>query len=264
MLIFPTLLSVAITVSFPSSGLLISPALFANNMLLIYTQSLVYKCVCVFVFSSVLRVNACMFGCICFCECTSFSAIFSVVKQEGEPERVPWWRTLTMSILLPDICLTGAVGRVGQACAASPPPPLPYVLLCSEKDEMLQYLYNGLMVLLGLPAIWNAPKHGPCAKFQTKILLFFLGIYSNKHTLFCVTAPKKTKVLIKQRLALTEIMFGWNAVQNNPQREHQSNERLLFSFSLDFISSVTPADLLYIIYCCCFAQIRNLTNSIRI
>lgn len=142
--------------------------------------------------------------------------------------------------------------------------PLPYVLLCSEKDEMLQYLYNGLMVLLGLPAIWNAPKHGPCAKFQTKILLFFLGIYSNKHTLFCVTAPKKTKVLIKQRLALTEIMFGWNAVQNNPQREHQSNERLLFSFSLDFISSVTPADLLYIIYCCCFAQIRNLTNSIRI
>lgn len=33
--------------------------------------------------------SVCMFGCICLCERTSFSAIFWVVKQEGEPEPRP-------------------------------------------------------------------------------------------------------------------------------------------------------------------------------
>lgn len=190
-------------------------------------------CVCsVFVFSSGLRVNACVLGRNCLCECTSSSAVFWVVKQEGEPDRVPWWRSLTMSILLPEIRLTGAVGSVGQACVA---PPRCSVLLCSEEDEMLQYLYNGLMAPVGLSAFlkcnqtWSLWKS---FKQRYRDNPFVLGIYSNKHRLFCETAPKKTKVLIKQRLNLTNAMFGWNPVQNFPAREHQSNESLFFPFPM--------------------------------
>lgn len=121
-----------------------------------------------------------------------FSAILWVVKQEGEPDHVPWWRALTMCILLPEICLIGAVGRVGRTCSASSPD----ALFCYEKDEMLQYLYNGLMVPAGLSVIWTTTKHGLCADFQMKILLFFLGIYSNEHWFFYVRlwSPHQAKV----------------------------------------------------------------------
>lgn len=71
--------------SYSSSGLLISPVLFAYNMLLIYTQSPVRVCVQVFVLSSGLRVKACIFECIC----ASISAIFWVVKQEGRARPCP-------------------------------------------------------------------------------------------------------------------------------------------------------------------------------
>lgn len=115
------------------------------------------------------------------------SQLFSGLwNKKVEPDPVPWWHTLLMSIMLPEICLTGS----GQACIASPHM---LCLLCSEKDEMLQYLYNGLMVPVGLSVFWNATKHGLCAKFQTKDTAFVLGFYSNEHWLFCVKAPKKNK-----------------------------------------------------------------------
>lgn len=133
-----------------------------------------------------------------------FSAILWVVKQEGEPDHVPWWRALTMCILLPEICLTGAVGRVGRTCSASSPD----ALFCYEKDEMLQYLYNGLMVPAGLSVIWTTTKHGPCADFQMKILLFFSGHLFKQALIFLCKAMKQTEVLIKQRLALTKTMCG--------------------------------------------------------
>lgn len=128
------------------------------------------ECVCsVFVFSSGLRVNACMFGCICLCEC-NVSQPFSGLWNR-KVSRIPWWRSLTVSILFPEFHLEGAVGRGGQTCVASPAD----ALFCSERDELLQYLYNGLMAPVGLSVFWNATKHGLHAKFQTKILLLFLA-----------------------------------------------------------------------------------------
>lgn len=84
--------SVSITIFLPILGASdFPPALFAYNMLSIYTQSPVNVCVCaLFVFSSGLGVNASMFGCIGPCGHACFSAIFWVVKQEGEPDHVPW------------------------------------------------------------------------------------------------------------------------------------------------------------------------------
>lgn len=125
--------SVSITIFLPILGASdFPPALFAYNMLSIYTQSPVNVCVCaLFVFSSGLSVNASMFGCIGPCGYACFSAIFWVVKQEGEPDHVPWWHALTMSILLPEICLTGTAGRGSQACVAPPPP-----MLCSVLRKM--------------------------------------------------------------------------------------------------------------------------------
>lgn len=156
----------------------------------------VRACVLDVCFSSGLAVNACMFGCIYLYACTFLSyvrnvheCILWVVKQEGEPDHVPWWRALTMCILLPEICLIGAVGRVGRTCSPSSPD----ALFCYEKDEMLQYLYNGLMVPAGLSVIWTTTKHGLCADFQMKILLFFLGIYSNKHWFFYVRLWSRAK-----------------------------------------------------------------------
>lgn len=121
------------------------------------------------------------------------------------------------------------------------------------------------MVPLGLPAIWNTTKHGPCAKFQTRILLFFLGIYSNKHPLLCVTAPKKTKVLIKQKVS-SDRDHVWLKCCSTHSGSINLMRACSSLFALDFISSITPGDLLllYNIYCGCFAQIRNLTNSIRL
>lgn len=115
------------------------------------------------------------------------------------------------------------------------PPASPDALFCSEKDEMLQYLDNGLMAPVGLPAFWNATKHGLCARVSNNDTPFVPGIYSNEHRLFCVTAPKKTRVVIKERLTLTNSMFGWNPMQSSPQREHQSNESFLLSSSLPWI-----------------------------
>lgn len=78
-------------------------------------------------------------------------------------------------------------------------------------------------------------------------------------------APRKTKVLINQRLTLTNTMFGWNRVGNNPQREHQFNESWFFSFPLPWTSFLVK----HLVICCCAqctaigsAQIRNLPSSI--
>lgn len=168
----------------------------------------------VFVFTSGLRVNACMFGCICECcetgrwarPCPVVTCFNNVYSASRDLSHWSWWESRpSMRCIPPDALLRG------RCCNT---------------------FYNGLMVPVGPSAFWNATKHGLGAKFQTKILLFFLGIYSNEQRLFCVTAPKKTKVLIQRRLALTRTMFGWNAVRNSPQREHQSNESLFVSFQL--------------------------------
>lgn len=97
-------------------------------------------CVCtVCFFSSGLGVNTSLFGCIGPCGYACFSAIFWVVKQEGEPDHVPWWHALTMSILLPEICLTGTAGRGSQACVASPRLPRCSVLFWERWDAAIPW-----------------------------------------------------------------------------------------------------------------------------
>ena len=255
--------SVSITIFLPILGASdFPPALFAYNMLSIYTQSPVNVCVCaLFVFSSGLGVNASMFGCIGPCGHACFSAIFWVVKQEGEPDHVPWWRALTMSILLPEICLTGTAGRGSQACVASPPPASSGLVKTRRRTPLTMDSW----ALGASPRFEMQPNMVSVWEFQTTILPLFQGVYSNEHRLFCVTAPKKTRVVIKERLTLTNSMFGWTPMQSSPRREHQSNESFLLSSSLPWIlylvkHLLTRRCAQFTAVCC--ALIRNLPNSV--
>lgn len=89
---------------------------------------------------------------------------FWLWNKKTEAESVPW--TSIISILLPEICLIGA----GQAHVTSPTNKF-----CSDlrNDGMLQCVYNGLMVPVGLTVFWNANKHGVCAAFHVRICGFF-------------------------------------------------------------------------------------------
>lgn len=147
-----------------------------------FTPSPLWMCAfSVFVLPSGPGVNACIL------ECIYPSISFSGLENEKvEADRVPWRHDFIMSIVLPEICLTGA----GQACIAHSP-------ACSGNGKMLQYLYNGLMMPEGLSVFWNATKNGLFADFQTSHAAFVLGIHSNERWLFCVMAPKQTEVSLR-------------------------------------------------------------------
>lgn len=134
--------------------------------------------------------------------------MFCVVKQEGEPDHVPWWHALTVSILLPDIGLIGTVGRVDQACIASSHDAL--VTLSSEKDEILPYLNNGLMVPLGFSLVSNATKHGLWAQLQTKILLFSGNLFKQVLAFLCNSSKADQSLHQAKVSSLKKTMFGWN------------------------------------------------------
>lgn len=133
----------------------------------------------------------------------------------------------------------------------------PHALFSSEKDEMLQFPHNGLMVPVGLSRFWNATKHGLCEKFQTKDTAFVLGIYSNEHWLFCVTAPKRTSSR-KGCLCKTPCLVEkWAEKPTNLHGGDLMRTCFSLSYSAMDLMCVTPVDLLTDV---CFA----LTLSNRI
>lgn len=84
------------------------------------------------------------------------------------------------SILLPEICLTGTVGRVGPSMRC-----IPDALFCSEKDEMLQYLYNGLMAPVGLSGFEMQPNMVSVQSFKERYSFLSGHLFKPASTFLC-------------------------------------------------------------------------------
>lgn len=185
-----------------SSGLLISPGLFAYNRHLIYTQSPVSEWVCsVFVLSSGLGVKACIFQRIC----TSIWAIFWVVKEEGRARPCPMV-TYFINVYYASRDFPHWIWPNMHRIP-------PHALFCSGKDEMLQYLSNGLMVPVGLSVFWIATKHWSQCKVSNKRDCFCSGHLFKWAVTFL---HKEEGVLFRPSLPPTHSMFGWKKHAEQP------------------------------------------------
>ena len=155
-------------------------------MLWIYTQSLVSVCAQRLYFPPALEhVNVYMpLWCSLVCANRTVSPTVSL-----------GWRALTMTLLLPEARLTGTVGRLGQACAASPP------VLCSAP---LWERWDVAIPLEWIDGAWGAslwfemqPNMVPVKDFKQRYSSFFPGIYSSKHWLFLRAdqSPNQAKII---------------------------------------------------------------------
>lgn len=184
-----------------SSGLLISPGLFAYNRHLIYTQSPVSECV-----QCLLCRQASGWRPAYLSASVHRSWLFSGLwKKKVEPDPVPWWHTLLMCAMLPEICLTGS----GQTCIASPH------MLCSALGKMRccnTFLMDWWCLWASL-RFEMQPNIGLRAKFQTKETAFVLAFYSNEQWLFCIKKESSSsQVYLWHTSCLAE-----RSMRNNPQ-----------------------------------------------
>ena len=190
-----------------------------------------------------------MFGCIFFC--------VSLWMHVSHPVSWLWNRKvrlrltvshcdvlLTMSSLLPEICLARTVGRVGYTCNTSSLD----ALLCSTLRKMRRW--NTLIMDWWCLWVFLRFKIQPNMVFAQRLkrrYSFISGLLFKRVLIFQCNMPKQTKVLSKQQLALTKTMCGWKL------------RRATHRGCINIISSnLTLGEcLLYTIYCCYSAQMRN-------
>lgn len=178
-------------------------------------------------FLSGLRVNYRLFWCICLCEV--FSAVFWVVKEEGEAEPCPMetYSSRVYSASRDSSHWNSWESRPSMRCNTPQP----------ERWDAAVYWW-----LLCASQVLKCNQTWSLCKRSNKASPFFLGISSNKHQLFCVNAP------------IFHILLESRAEQHE-SKTHESNLILVFRINLDLLSDVTSGDLwLYVVYCCCFAH----------